>query len=180
MLLPQAASLYACPLCLLGFSVDEIEDGGRLTEEHAPPDKLDGEVVCLTCADCNHRAGRILDSHMVRAERLLDFAAGRDTPPLRARIGVNGVEQRSRVSRETGGVKFFGVPRANAPGTTGAIQSVLEELVALGDSACGTTINVTFDEPFDERHVAIGWLRSAYLVAFAAFGYRYIFQPCLT
>jgi hypothetical protein len=82
-LLPQAAGLYACPLCLLGFSADEIEDGGRLTEEHARPDKLDDEVVCLTCADCNHRAGRLLDSHMIRAERLIDFAAGRNTPPLR-------------------------------------------------------------------------------------------------
>ena len=32
---------------------------------------------------------------------------------------------------------------------------------------------------YDERKALVGWLRSAYLVAFAAFGYPYIFHPTL-
>ena len=119
--IPHAAGLYACPLCLLGFSVDEIEDGGRLTKENAL--RTSSAVLwSVSPADCNHRAGRVLDSQMVQAERLLDFAAGRDTPELRARLSLNGVEQRGRTRMDNGSVKFFGVPRVNSLNTTKAIQ----------------------------------------------------------
>jgi hypothetical protein len=77
-LIPSMQDVYGCPLCLRGFSSDEVEADGMLSEEHAPPESLGGEVVCLTCRDCNSSAGSQLDSHMKRRANMIDFLSGLD------------------------------------------------------------------------------------------------------
>jgi hypothetical protein len=72
---PSVQDVYGCPLCLRGFSKDEVEADGMLSDEHAPPESLGGEVVCLTCRDCNSSAGSQLDFHMKHREALIDFLA---------------------------------------------------------------------------------------------------------
>ena len=80
----------------------EVEADGMLSEEHAPPESLGGEVVCLTCLDCNSSAGSQLDFHMRHREALIDFLSGLDTDDLNARFTIGSVTQRG-VVRMTGG-----------------------------------------------------------------------------
>src|SRR5438309_157804 len=54
------ADRYLCPICIRGF---HREDASAMTLEDAPPRRLGGRKVALTCPDCNHSAGFRLDSH---------------------------------------------------------------------------------------------------------------------
>jgi hypothetical protein len=99
---PSVQDVYGCPLCLRGFSKDEVEADGMLSEEHAPPESLGGEVVYLTCRDCNSSAGSQLGFHMKHREALIDFLSGLDTDDVNARFTIGGVTQRG-VVRMTGG-----------------------------------------------------------------------------
>jgi hypothetical protein len=169
---------YACPTCLGVFSFAAIE-ARVLTIEHAPPESIGGDPVCLTCSTCNHGAGHQLDHHMTAFQRLVDFANRRDVE-MRAIMTVpGGVQQRGRIGMRDGAVYFLGVPKADRPGVPNEVTAALESLAALGEGAIGATFRTTFDVAIDERRLAIGWMRAAYLIAFAALGYRYILQLAL-
>ena len=47
--------------------------------EHAPPKTLGGKIVCLTCADCNHKASRLDRLAMMAKKARDDHASGRGT-----------------------------------------------------------------------------------------------------
>lgn len=168
---------YVCPLCLRGFGVAALETNA-LTLEHAPPESIGGRAVCLTCSDCNHWSGSEIDHHMLNAERAIAFNRGEDVS-VRGSITLSGVKQKGQMSFRSGQMIWQGVPRANRPGVTEDFVQAMTELVALGRDGMGTRIDAELDLGFDERRVNLGWARAAYLIAFAALGYRYILQPSL-
>ena len=51
----------ACPICLTGFARDQASSGRMVTLEHVPIKALGGKVRCLTCKNCNSKAGRGID-----------------------------------------------------------------------------------------------------------------------
>jgi len=66
---------YICPLCLEQFEKDDlISDNSRnfLTEEDAPPQKLGGSRIALTCKKCNSKAGYQIDNHLINRIREID------------------------------------------------------------------------------------------------------------
>lgn len=141
---------------------------GVLTDEHAPPKVLGGAVVALTCVDCNHAAGRLLDPHAATKERGLNFLASSvPTPervrlalpdgPVRSRMAVNGLAVTLEISDES-------LPRvAGELNKVGGIDIPLELATTNKTNAAGASL-----------------LRSAYIIAFAIFGYRYILDNRLT
>lgn len=171
-LAPAHASHYACPLCLRLFAWEDLE---LLSLEHAPPRVVGGTVLCLTCAQCNNTAGTKLEKDLERAETLLDFFAAIETRPIRARMRYGGLEQRGEVRRSDGEIQMTGVTKRNREGVADEVMATFDRHVSEGTAP--TEIELTFDEPFSERHATIGWLRAAYLVAFAALGYRYVLRP---
>ncbi|CAN0590790.1 unnamed protein product, partial [Ectocarpus sp. 12 AP-2014] len=61
-------STYICPICLNQFQESELVASNNtnfLTEEDAPPAKLKGNRVALTCKDCNSNAGHQIDNHLI-------------------------------------------------------------------------------------------------------------------
>jgi hypothetical protein len=73
------------------------------------------------------------------------------------------------------GALLFGVPQANRMETHDAWVREMETLIARGELRISGAISSR-----RPRHWAkVGWLRSAYLIAFASCGYRYIFSPAL-
>ena len=164
---------YVCPLCTQAFDRSALEVR-ILTLEHAPPEALGGREVCLTCARCNNDAGRTVDAHMHRRELALDFVRGEMKNFRPARLTVRGVSMNVDHYHGGGGVLISGVPRVNPPGAVGRLEAALDS--QLVDQSL--TIE-PYRDTFDNRLAVVGWLRSAYLIAFAAFGYRFAFHGTL-
>ena len=56
-----------CPICLTQFDRAEVERGKTATLEHVPTKSQGGKPACLTCAVCNHAAGRGIDRALAEA-----------------------------------------------------------------------------------------------------------------
>ena len=68
-----------CPICLSTFSRADVLNG-KVTLEHAPPESLNGSVVCLTCERCNNNASQI-DHHAFLSKKATDdWSSGRGAP----------------------------------------------------------------------------------------------------
>src|SRR6266540_6664862 len=145
----DAAAGYVCPLCLQPFS--DIE---QLSREHAPPQRVGGTVVALTCRDCNSEGGARIDHHLA-AEADLASALDRDQDKeWSATVEVNGVPARAAVSFNEKGLVFTGHPHRNDPKTWGEHNEAWERLRDGG--------NVKFQIAFNyrQRVVEVGWLRA--------------------
>lgn len=162
--------LYLCPLCVRGF-----RDPAELTVEDVPPKAIGGRPLCLTCRECNSRAGHELDAHVVREMNAVAFTIGADMEDaVPAKVTIGGVTQRTNLRFSGGTLYTEGVPQAGPPETVDRMVAALERLV---DGQTEGNIEVTFEQLWSPARVRIGWLRHAYLVTFAAFGYRYILRP---
>ena len=85
----KRVSLYdrgntACPICLTSFTRDQAFSGRTVTLEHVPIKALGGQARCLTCRNCNARAGGGIDqvSAMQVRDRFgvtVDILGKRDT-----------------------------------------------------------------------------------------------------
>lgn len=172
---PSAPEAYPCPLCARGFSREALEDG-TLTVEHAPPEALGGRPICLTCRDCNSTAGHTVDAHMRRRETSFDFVAGTMDKPHPARFQVGATSVNVDYYYGPAGIMVIGDPKRNHPEIQARFQAEFEDRARSGHIS-DLSFTVT---PLKIGHKAqldlVGWLRSAYLLAFAALGYRYIFQ----
>lgn len=166
---PSLPRCYVCPLCGDAYLPDAV---GQLTKEHAPPEALGGRAVALTCRTCNSTSGHLLDAEMVAAEQVLDFAMGTMSKPARVKLQIAGYQQNSTALSTGENVQVFGLTQCNPPGTGAAISAELGRLTAQGQAA-GLEFHLTFDQKFNLRLALLGWLRDAFLVAFAWLGYRY-------
>lgn len=168
---PALAGRFVCPLCLTDFgSVDEV------SQEHAPPHKLGGHRVALTCRTCNHSAGHQLDDDMRAFESQVDLGHDTMTAPVRVKVEAGGAKITASVIRTAEGIKIGGHPERSNPKEHDALFSHLDTLVADGTSE-GESITMTFLDRFAPTNVSAGWLRAGYLVAFAKLGYSYILRP---
>lgn len=177
---PELDQCYICPLCEppRGFRAAAL-DTGELTLDHVPPDKLGGRLLVLICRDCNSRAGSELDHHMLTQEQILHFARGTMEIPL-AGVGLELADRHltTRLLAQGDTVRLQGPPsRHQPPGLRSAIDAELAQL-SRGAAPKHYEMRLNFP-PHDSVAAAIGWLRAAYLIAFAAFGYRYAFRSDL-
>lgn len=62
---------YVCPICLRDHK--SLTETDPLSPEHAPPDKLGGKPVILTCTSCNGFAGVTIDNQFVEALKQLQM-----------------------------------------------------------------------------------------------------------
>ncbi len=157
---------YICPLCIRGF---HRADAANLTLEDAPPRALGGRKVALTCPDCNHSAGFRLDAHMVRQA---NFERGWQTKPLVSEISIGDVSAKVDLSVAPGEITTANFRKRNSPATSDALARELDRVTGSGGQL---TLHIRLDH--DSRMAFIGWLKAAYVIAFAAFGYSYILQP---
>ena len=155
---------YACPICFRFFYRAALASGD-LTFEHAPPESVGGKRVALTCHDCNGDAGRTVDAQAAVEKRLIDGLAGHR--PLDVEIR----NVRARVHLHPDVVHITIDQRRNNPSSVGAL---FEDARRRGSEL---DLAWTARERFDQRRVRLSYLRSAYLIAFARFGYRMVAGP---
>jgi hypothetical protein len=163
---------YICPLCLEQFSKADLEPSSpnMLTIEHAPPESAGGQGVALTCKRCNSIAGHVIDFHLT--ERLLEIERRKFLPNTTSRVRAtnNGltVQATMRVEADGKTMKMTHSPKDN-------------NVAKIEDFA--KNVNPT-DNPLIElehrpsrtsfRGFEIGLLKTAYILAFAKFGYSFI------
>jgi len=155
---------YVCPICLRSF-----KDLRELTEEHVPPKSIGGKVLCLTCRECNCTAGYSVDTQLQR-ERLSQGFLGKDGQIRRAKLIVHDLEINVHVKRDEKGNEIKILGSDNNP-------KDIEKLPEKIQSNKGFNLRDTVS--YSRRTADIGYLKTAYLAAFAKFGYSYILRLAL-
>jgi hypothetical protein len=166
---PPAWACYVCPLCLIGLPREAVE-AKLLTDEHVPPGRLRGRAIVLTCKPCNNRSGGWFDRHMLMGERVRTFGTPLTTGPLKVTTYHDGVPNRGEAHFDGDAWRIFGIPQQNHPDHTKAAIAAMSTLTD------GSTIQMRLHAWHDRRRDGLGWMRAAYLAAFAALGYSYVTQ----
>ena len=171
---------YHCPICGNVFCENDLKEG-KLTLEHIPPEAQGGKGIALTCKDCNNTAGHTVDSsvdtrnHLDGIKTLISPKGSFNT---RVRIdfgqeGLNAVNYELDV--KDGAVRFYPVPGANHPD----YPSRMQELIKVTNKTPNeerSAWNMTTRRKYNPWYAKVGDLRSAFLVAFSLFGYKYAYS----
>jgi hypothetical protein len=118
---------------------------------------------------------------MLDFDQLADLWRGRMPEGKRIAAELHVGEHRLVAEVRASGdqVLLFGIPKASHPGAMAGVDAAFRARVEAGDI---DEFHVRLDFPkhrYAERTMRAGWLRAAYLVAFAALGYRYALDPTL-
>jgi hypothetical protein len=124
--------------------------------------------------ECNSTAGHQLDSHLRPLEDDFDFATGNLTTPVKGTFKVGNGEMAATLTR-TGHVTVSGLPENTDPTQHDALVEHFNRLVDTGLGE-GESMTWSFRSRWTDANVRASWLRAAYLIAFAALGYRYILR----
>ena len=170
------AGNVSCPICLKAFTKEDVEIGENVTLEHVPPKSLGGQVRCLTCADCNASAGRTIDQAVAMRERAKK--ASKSGRGEKVELDIFGTKHTTFLT--SNGIrksqlhpKLVGNPR---------VRSFLEKMEARGQKTVliaeitrgpnwdvSKGITLTPKRP-SAQQVAVGCLRSAFLLVFCLLG----------
>ena len=168
---PRVGERYCCPLCLRLFK-DHID----LSIEHAPPVGAGGASVAFTCRECNSRAGHELEHHLATNRRLARFVEGKATLDIGLEVAGHTINGTATLEDDT--FSIVGAPTRTDPTAQAAVVGELQRIVRERESEWGGTIHFRVGS-YDAHRERVAWLKSAYMVAFAVFGYRYILRPVL-
>lgn len=162
---------FICPICLQQFSLPDLESNSpnMLTLEHAPPEAVGGDGIVLTCKDCNSSAGHEIDFHLT--ERLLEADRRGFLPKSSARIKVtNGtITVQANIHVEDDGVMKMTHSEKN--NHTVRLINFIDSI----DPIDNPLVNIDFGNSRTEySRFEIALLKTAYLLAFAKYGYSFI------
>jgi hypothetical protein len=161
---PEYKDRFGCPLCYQVFErINKLSE--TLAEEHIVPKRLGGTLTTLTCRQCNSHHGSTLDSHLVRR---VHIESRRRPISARVRIGDGeiGAEIHIPASLDDEAIQILGIKGQSHPDKSDETMRALEK----GERAIH--INLNFEYVPIRSTVAL--VRSAYLLMFRMFGYRYI------
>lgn len=171
--LDSSFQFFLCPLCLRGLS-DYDGNGDDLTLEDVPPKSQGGRPLLVTCRDCNNTAGTKIENDLVQKNKLtaaiqavamnLDEVSNptRAAFPAVLKIGADKINC---------GCTVFGknltIDIHNKHNSDQAIDS-LKTLVP------HQKFTLTPNYSFNPIKANAALLKTAYLFAFAKFGYSFI------
>lgn len=162
---PELDNPYICPICTRPFTSEALIDN-TLTLEDAPPKSYGGKPIALTCKGCNNQLGSALDGPL----STLDSAA---MSPCR--LGMGGVEVQAYQEIRDGGRSFAIPQNQNDPKKVARFFEGLDAKPGPSGS-----LQMTYKHDVEERRRAdLAWLKTAYIVTFAAWGYFYALSPVM-
>jgi hypothetical protein len=173
---------YFCPICGSGFNRSALLTG-ELTLDEAPPASVGGKGIVLTCKGCNNQAGNTTDRAVACRAKLLDFkkvvVEGASGLAGNATLSIGGESVNVTVKGDVeGALRFESSPGRNDPNAAKRTIAYLERLAHDGTWK-GEEFTITARMRYHSRLAMVGDLKAAFLVAFAALGYRYAFDPLL-
>ena len=167
---------YICPICLGQFQESDLvanDDANFLTEEDAPPAKLKGSRIALTCKDCNSGAGHQIDNHLINRIREIDDSKFYKGSQQVRRLNYKGQPITAEIT-------------SNGDGTLTVLHRIgknnpnrLERFIyGLRNRTLGPILNL---EPkvygvIPER-VSIALAKTNYIITFSKFGYLFLLHP---
>ncbi len=169
-------STYICPICLNQFKESELvtsNNANFLTEEDAPPAKLKGKRVALTCKDCNSNAGHQIDNHLINRIREIDDSKF-----------YKGSKQFRILKHE--GENITSEITSNGEGTLTVLHRIAKNnpnlldrfIYGLRNRTVGPILNL---EPRDykvtQERVNIALAITNYILTFSKFGYLFLLHP---
>lgn len=163
---------YICPICLNQFSEADLVANSKnmLTLEDSPPDSLGGKKVALTCRDCNSRCGHDLDFHLQEAILELDSKEHLPHSSQKATITVDGIPIQGEVKVTETSMEITLSEKNNNPIVVQEhLKKVAPDKVATVEPRPSRVNPLKFD---------VALLKSAYILAFAKFGYNLFLNPC--
>lgn len=167
---------YVCPLCLKSFEIKQYEDniGDILTIEDVPPMSLGGTPCLLTCRSCNSRCGHEIDVFLLNEVRYFD-EKNDFTKPKKAILLKNDIKLNATF-RSINGENVIDIEKNNDPRKISKFKrSFFEEN---GSSKFSVKVKKC-DYKRDVHRANVAALKTAYLLAFAKLGYRYILNENL-
>lgn len=164
---------YICPLCLKQFQkADLISDNSKnfLTEEDAPPEKLGGSRIALTCKKCNSKAGHQIDNHLInRIKEIDDSNFYKGSKQFRS-LEYNGKKVTAEItSNGDGTLTVLHRTKKNNP-------NLLDKFIyGIKNKTIGPILNI---EPkkykVDSDRVNLALLKTNYIINFSRFGYIFL------
>jgi hypothetical protein len=174
---PTSEHWYLCPLCLDGFTIEELTVSKYLTVEHVPPEQLGGHELILTCRRCNNSQGSAFDAHAHKQQEISLFLSGKSESPQRAKLTFGDITTTvDMYVNGRSGMLFVEIPNRSDPEEVRRMNQLAERRETPSDFDGFTIVPRLRYNPDRAR---ISWIRTAYLAAFALFGWSYILQPSL-
>jgi len=173
---------YCCPLCKRLFIPQAIE-AGALTLEHAPPEKVGGRPLALTCKECNSISGYSVDAAVVSRKKLFDAAKAitgqkRDYEG-RASLKMGDESINVKIEVHEGSISIKPPKKINDPKKLDAYKAYMMYLHDEGRWN-GEEFQITPNVRYDQKYSKIGDLKTAFIVCFAFFGYTFVLNKRLT
>lgn len=190
---PRAGDVFVCPICFTVFCAENLDDD--LDNElmgigHVWPKfiRKSSETAkhqqVLLCTNCNSQAGGHAEGIMQEFENFRGCREAGEFYKPRARVFPTSkvakpVELPAYVER-LGKNQFRLMVERNRKGQPLCDPRELQKAGQhLAHGPCSISVNDVYPASAKWPHAQAAWLTDAYLLAFYAFGYRYIFQACL-
>ena len=164
---------YICPICLDQFQKSDListSNKNYLTEEDAPPDKLGGSRVALTCKKCNSTAGHEIDFHLIKRLRDIDDAKFYKDTIQHRRVEFEDTFVNSEITSQGNGVLtvLHRIDNNN--------PSTLDRFIySLKTKSFGEILHLNPPkQPADDKKVDKALLKSNYILTFSKFGYIFL------
>lgn len=176
---PTDEDWYICPLCSRAFTIDELVDraNGGLSVEHVPPKRLGGKRLVLTCRRCNTSHGTRFDAEAVAEDRIRRFNSGQSGASGRWLMTVGDLTARVDAEVAGEGMRLMGLPQHTNPAHMARFVEHMMSMVRLRRGDFQFTLTPV--RKYSPGHARVSRIRTAYLAAFALFGWSYILQPAL-
>ena len=163
---------FICPICLDQFQEKDIISSSTnfLTEEDAPPAKLGGKRIVLTCKDCNSTAGHQIDNHLVNRIRENDENSFYKGTKQYRNIEFEGQNITAEItSNGDGTLRVFHKSKNNNP-------SLLDKFVyGIKNKTVGPLLNLEpKDYQVNSERVNLALLKTSYIITFSKFGYIFL------
>ncbi|MDH5034010.1 hypothetical protein [Chryseobacterium cucumeris] len=163
---------YICPICLDQFSIDDIissDTKNFLTEEDAPPDKLGGSRIALTCKRCNSTAGHEIDAHLINRIRMIDNGRFYPGTTHEGTVEFEGKNIQTEITSDGDGkLQLLHRFKNNNP-------TFLDKFINNINQNVGKFLNLKQKRlKNDSEKVNKALLKTSYILTFAKFGYIFL------
>lgn len=164
---------YICPICVRQFEENDLiskSDKNFLTEEDAPPEKLNGNRIALTCKECNSKAGHEIDVHLINRIKQIDSSRFYKGSKQEGFIEYDGKRVTAEItSNGDGTLEILHKTKNNNP-------SLLDKFIyGIKNKDIGPLLNLKPKRQKDDsERVNLALLKTNYILTFSKFGYIFL------